>query len=1113
MTRSPRSEAELEQRFGGRFSEWSAIAEGAEGRLYRVRDRWSGRVRALKTSREHSDAILREYELLSRLRHPCLLESVDLVRDGDLLGHVLEYVPVVPPQEVWTRGKNAAVRAALVQALRGLQYLHRNGLVHSDVAPGNVLVWQDGERWRAKVADLGFALPVAEARHAGVRGSVDALSPETARGEGVTPASDLFGLAVCAVHWADGEGPWSGLSPGEALNAAAKLSRPLQPRRPLPPDLAEWVVGFGDPDPEKRSAAGGAWSVADSASWGPSVTESGIHGLEPTLEAWESEIGEPEPGRVLGVSIRGRVGSGRRTAAGLFSRRLVAKGWRALSDLPLDTVRDWLEDVSGDPDPVRLAREMTRRYADADVVLLWPGDLPELDARLYQAFLASREQTEGGRRTVVVRTVGVEGDGDGRLAWRELPWPGLDEAAVGAILSDLYGEEGGKAPAHEAGATPLALHVAKRSGRAVTGDVAEAVRAEVGRALEGAGPSGILAAGLIAWSEWGWTKEELAELLSEDAEGAAKFLKRLEELRILRPNYRGGFRRFRPADWLTREALSAVATERADREVGKRVCARLEEGGAPHGEDLSLATELVERGCFVERYADGAMEAALGSGNYEAVLRFKRAMVAEGETPSVRYWGYFLRAAQGFGRYPDEIEALEKLIDLDGDVEGARRKMLVLAYTGVRDWPAVRRVCEELAECTRVQNEVRLWAEIHIAEILWQQGNHQEAEEKYEEIEKRLTDDSDPELWLKYTVGRARWQATLSHTTNALDWLQKAESQVSRDALVSDPTYLLTKAGLVKISESAERALDWARQAEVASERSANWETLVHIKYRWGNILNSLGRFEDAGAAAREAGAIAAALGSSRMSALASAMRARQLTELGFPELSLGIGREILAANPEDNALRIDGESVVLRVVSYYGLRERTFDFALAQSDSTPYDRARKCWATGTRHLVQLEFSLALPMINEAVRIYGEFKSDTDLVETKLLLAEALMSTGREAEGRAVLAHAISLASERDLGKFELTGSILDHIWRVQPEIDWAFVSERLKRMALLKQRMRIAYWAWHLVSDPDVSVEVRRLIFDAIKVIAANISEKTLRGQFLGARRFAKTLEYLKRA
>src|SRR5918994_1353600 len=113
-----------------------------------------------------------------------------------------------------------AVRVAIGVAA-ALEVAHRKGIVHRDVKPGNILITDGGD---VKVTDFGIARAVSEASMTvtgTTLGSVHYFSPEQARGDEVTGASDVYALAIVLFEMLTGGRPFEGDSA-----AAVALKRP-----------------------------------------------------------------------------------------------------------------------------------------------------------------------------------------------------------------------------------------------------------------------------------------------------------------------------------------------------------------------------------------------------------------------------------------------------------------------------------------------------------------------------------------------------------------------------------------------------------------------------------------------------------------------------------------------------------------------------------------------------------------------------------------------------------------------------------------------------------------------------------------------------------------------
>jgi eukaryotic-like serine/threonine-protein kinase len=146
--------------------------------------------------------------------------------------------------------------AILAQACRGLEYAHRNGVVHRDVKPGNLLRSTDGQ---VKLADFGIAKAAEQSditKVGSVLGTAAYLSPEQARGEPAGPASDLYALGVVAYQLLADRLPYDASS----LTDLARLQEAGPPPRldelnpDVPPALAGAVMVALRGDPDARYA-------------------------------------------------------------------------------------------------------------------------------------------------------------------------------------------------------------------------------------------------------------------------------------------------------------------------------------------------------------------------------------------------------------------------------------------------------------------------------------------------------------------------------------------------------------------------------------------------------------------------------------------------------------------------------------------------------------------------------------------------------------------------------------------------------------------------------------------------------------------------------------------
>src|SRR3954471_19970274 len=150
--------------------------------------------------------------------------------DGEDLASILKRSGALPPRQA------ARITA---ETARALHAAHQRGIVHRDVKPGNVMINRDGQ---VKVTDFGIARAVAEAQMTlpgTTLGSVHYFSPEQARGDQTTPASDIYSLGIVLYELLTGRRPWEADS--AAAVAMARLAGPAPDpstlRSGIPTDL------------------------------------------------------------------------------------------------------------------------------------------------------------------------------------------------------------------------------------------------------------------------------------------------------------------------------------------------------------------------------------------------------------------------------------------------------------------------------------------------------------------------------------------------------------------------------------------------------------------------------------------------------------------------------------------------------------------------------------------------------------------------------------------------------------------------------------------------------------------------------------------------------------
>ncbi len=240
---------------GGRYELDGIVGRGGMAEVYRARDIRLDRIVAVKTLREDlardqtfQARFRREAQSAASLNHPSIVAVYDTGEDNTGGTHVpyivMEYVDGRTLRELLREDRRLLPERALEitdGVLRALDYSHRNGIVHRDIKPGNVMLTRDG---KIKVMDFGIARAVSDAQAtmtqtAQVIGTAQYLSPEQARGERVDARSDLYSTGCLLYELLTGRPPFLGDSP-VAIAYQHVRENPVPPSR-VDPEVPQWA--------------------------------------------------------------------------------------------------------------------------------------------------------------------------------------------------------------------------------------------------------------------------------------------------------------------------------------------------------------------------------------------------------------------------------------------------------------------------------------------------------------------------------------------------------------------------------------------------------------------------------------------------------------------------------------------------------------------------------------------------------------------------------------------------------------------------------------------------------------------------------------------------------
>jgi serine/threonine-protein kinase len=240
---------------GGRYELDGIVGRGGMAEVFRARDIRLDRIVAVKTLRDDlardqtfQARFRREAQSAASLNHPSIVAVYDT--GEDMVGAtpvpyiVMEYVDGRTLRDLLRDDRRLLPERALEitdGVLRALDYSHRNGIVHRDIKPGNVMLTRTGE---VKVMDFGIARAVSDTQAtmtqtAQVIGTAQYLSPEQARGERVDARSDLYSAGCLLYELLTGRPPFTGDSP-VAIAYQHVREQPVPPSV-VDPEIPGWA--------------------------------------------------------------------------------------------------------------------------------------------------------------------------------------------------------------------------------------------------------------------------------------------------------------------------------------------------------------------------------------------------------------------------------------------------------------------------------------------------------------------------------------------------------------------------------------------------------------------------------------------------------------------------------------------------------------------------------------------------------------------------------------------------------------------------------------------------------------------------------------------------------
>jgi serine/threonine-protein kinase len=220
----------------GRYRIESRIARGGMAKVYLAEDTRLERQVAIKIMHDHltddgdyAVKFIREARHTARLAHPNIMSVFDQGHVDDTLYLVMEYLPGMTLRDLLNDYGTLTIEQSLdiTQAvLQALSVAHREGILHRDVKPENVILVNDG---RIKIGDFGLARPVNNATDTGksLLGTVAYIAPELLTRSQADSRSDLYSVGIMLYEMLTGKQPFTGETPMQVAVQHAQEPMPF----------------------------------------------------------------------------------------------------------------------------------------------------------------------------------------------------------------------------------------------------------------------------------------------------------------------------------------------------------------------------------------------------------------------------------------------------------------------------------------------------------------------------------------------------------------------------------------------------------------------------------------------------------------------------------------------------------------------------------------------------------------------------------------------------------------------------------------------------------------------------------------------------------------------
>lgn len=263
---APDDEGELAGRKLGGYQLVKRIGSGGMGEVYRAVQVALGRQVAIKIlspelteDRTFVERFMSEARAAGRLNHQNVAQVHEVGESDGIYYYSMEYLGGGSVQDRIRGNRSMPVLEAtrmVLGAARALEYAEKQGVIHCDVKPDNLMLTDDGE---VRLTDLGIARTVRSAaekvkQEGGVLGSPHYMAPEQARGEAIDHRIDIYALGATFYRMISGRTPFSGRNAREIMEKQVYEEPPgLRTINPeIPQSVCRVITRLMKKKPEKR---------------------------------------------------------------------------------------------------------------------------------------------------------------------------------------------------------------------------------------------------------------------------------------------------------------------------------------------------------------------------------------------------------------------------------------------------------------------------------------------------------------------------------------------------------------------------------------------------------------------------------------------------------------------------------------------------------------------------------------------------------------------------------------------------------------------------------------------------------------------------------------------